>query len=184
MASANRQMIGDATLVYDYLAETTMSIMSRARSKNPALGYATDFVDAAMAAHLAEILRRGIRVVANAGGLNPQACRDALFAAAARQGLRPKVALVTGDDVMASMPDWCTKGLDDMHTGEPAPPHLMSANAYVGAQGIARALDWGPMSSSPAAVSTAPWWWARSCTNLAGLGTTGTGWPVPPWRGM
>ncbi|MCW5263171.1 DUF1446 domain-containing protein [Verminephrobacter eiseniae] len=145
-ATATPQLLavpGLQYLVYDYLAETTMSIMSRARSKNPALGYATDFVDAAMAAHLAEILQRGIRVVANAGGLNPQACRDALLAAAARQGLRPKVALVTGDDVMVSMPDWCAKGLDDMYTGEPAPPHLMSANAYVGAQGIARALDWG-----------------------------------------
>ncbi|OKO83046.1 acyclic terpene utilization AtuA family protein [Bradyrhizobium sp. AS23.2] len=130
-------------LVYDYLAETTMSIMSRARAKDSALGYATDFVNMAMEPHLAEILGRNIRVVANAGGLNPQACCDALLAVAERQGLRPKVAVVTGDDIMAAMPHWCAQGLKDMHTSEPPPAKLMSANAYVGAQGIARALEWG-----------------------------------------
>lgn len=130
-------------LVYDYLAETTMSIMSRARAKSPDLGYATDFVNSAMAPHLDEILRRGIRVVANAGGLNPQACCDALLAVAERQGLRPKIAVVDGDDIMASMPRWCAQGLKDMHTQEAPPERLMSANAYVGAQGIARALSWG-----------------------------------------
>lgn len=145
-ATATPQLLavpGLQYLVYDYLAETTMSIMSRARAKDPALGYATDFVNAAMAPHLAEILRRGIKVVANAGGLNPQACCDALLAVAARQGLAPKVAVVVGDDVMHAMPGWIGQGLTDMHTGEAPPARLMSANAYVGAQGIARALDWG-----------------------------------------
>ncbi|SPD64685.1 protein of unknown function [Cupriavidus taiwanensis] len=83
-------------LVYDYLAETTMSILARARAKDPALGYATDFVQAAMGPNLAEILRRGVRVVANAGGLNPGACRDALLRVAAQQGLHPRIAVVTG----------------------------------------------------------------------------------------
>ncbi|MGG4053975.1 acyclic terpene utilization AtuA family protein [Delftia tsuruhatensis] len=130
-------------LVYDYLAETTMSIMSRARTKDPARGYATDFVHEAMAPHLAEILRLGVRVVANAGGLNPQACCDALLAVAEKQGLQPKVAVVTGDDVLDAMPQWCANGLTDMHTGELPPADLMSANAYVGAEGIARALALG-----------------------------------------
>lgn len=130
-------------LVYDYLAETTMSIMSRARAKDPQGGYATDFVTSAMAPHLAQILGRGIRVIANAGGLNPQSCADALLAIAARQGLQPKVAVVVGDDLMERMPGWCEQGLRDMHSGEAPPAKLMSANAYVGAQGIAKALSWG-----------------------------------------
>lgn len=145
-ATATPQLLavpGLQYLVYDYLAETTMSIMSRARAKDPAMGYATDFVHVAMAPNLAEILRRGIKVVANAGGLNPQACGDALLAVAERLGLAPKVAVVTGDDVMQAMPGWTAGGLRDMHTGEAPPAQLMSANAYVGAQGIARALDGG-----------------------------------------
>ncbi len=96
-----------------------------------------------MAPHLSEILQRGIKVVANAGGLNPQACRDALLAEAQRQGLRPKIAVVVGDDIMASMPAWQAQGLKDMYSGDAPPQRLMSANAYVGAQGIARALSWG-----------------------------------------
>jgi len=126
-------------LVYDYLAETTMSIMSRARAKNPGAGYATDFVTAAMGPHLATILARGIKVVANAGGLNPHACAEALQQVAAEQGLHPKVAVLSGDDLMHAMPAWTEAGLADMHTGEAPPAGLMSANAYIGAQGIARA---------------------------------------------
>ncbi|EHP42026.1 hypothetical protein OR16_16392 [Cupriavidus basilensis OR16] len=130
-------------LVYDYLAETTMSILARARAKDPALGYATDFVQAAMAPHLGQILARGIRVIANAGGLNPQACRDAVMAAAARQGLAPKVAVVSGDDVLPAFEGWRAAGLTDLYTGATPPAELMSANAYTGAQGIARALALG-----------------------------------------
>ncbi|WP_459573280.1 acyclic terpene utilization AtuA family protein [Cupriavidus sp. 8B] len=130
-------------LVYDYLAETTMSILARARAKDPALGYATDFVQAAMAPHLGQILARGIRVIANAGGLNPQACRDAVMAAAGQQGLAPRVAVVSGDDVMAAFEGWRAAGLTDLYTGATPPAELMSANAYTGAQGIARALAMG-----------------------------------------
>ncbi|MBB3008719.1 acyclic terpene utilization AtuA family protein [Cupriavidus alkaliphilus] len=130
-------------LVYDYLAETTMSILARARARDPQLGYATDFVHAAMAPHLAEILRRGIRVVANAGGLNPQACRDALQQAAAQQGLAPRIAVVSGDDVQPQFAQWCAAGLTDL-AGQPVPTtEPWSANVYTGAQGIARALALG-----------------------------------------
>lgn len=130
-------------LVYDYLAETTMSILARARARDPQLGYATDFVHAAMAPHLAEILRRGIRVVANAGGLNPQACRDALQQAAAQQGLAPRIAVVSGDDVQPQFAQWCDAGLTDL-AGQPVPTtEPWSANVYTGAQGIARALALG-----------------------------------------
>ncbi|MDR2154412.1 MAG: DUF1446 domain-containing protein [Burkholderiaceae bacterium] len=130
-------------LVYDYLAETTMSILARARAKNPALGYATDFVQAAMAPHLADICAKGVRVIANAGGLNPHACRDAVAAAAAGQGLAPRIAVVTGDDVMPQFERLRAQGLRDLHTGEAPPPELVSANAYVGARGIAQALARG-----------------------------------------
>ena len=74
-------------IVYDYLAEITMSIMARARAKNPQAGYAVDFVSAAMKPNLVEIARQGVRVVSNAGGVNPQACAVALRAVIADLGL-------------------------------------------------------------------------------------------------
>jgi Acyclic terpene utilisation family protein AtuA len=67
-------------LVFDYLAETTMAILASARARKPEMGYATDFVDIAMKTVLPEVMRRGIKVVANAGGINPRACADARMA--------------------------------------------------------------------------------------------------------
>lgn len=139
-ATATPQLLavpGLQYLVYDYLAETTMSILARARSKDPSLGYATDFIHAAMEPQLRQIVERGIRVVANAGGLNPQACRDALAQAAARQGVAPRIAIVVGDDVLPLLPRLRAKGVE----GLPEAPY--SANAYTGARGIALALDQG-----------------------------------------
>src|SRR5262252_2712086 len=86
-------------LVFDYLAETTMSILAAARAKKPELGYATDFVDNAMKQVLPEVMRRGIKVIANAGGINPRGCATALEALAATMGLTPRIAVVEGDDV-------------------------------------------------------------------------------------
>ncbi|MDM0070706.1 acyclic terpene utilization AtuA family protein [Variovorax sp. J31P207] len=137
------QVPGLQYLVYDYLAETTMSILARARAKDPALGYATDFVHAAMAPNLGAICARGVRVIANAGGLNPEACRDALSAVARQQGLAPRIAVVTGDDLMPQFEALRAQGLRDLHTGEAPPAGLYSANAYVGARGIAQALALG-----------------------------------------
>ncbi|MDM0083111.1 acyclic terpene utilization AtuA family protein [Variovorax sp. J31P179] len=137
------QVPGLQYLVYDYLAETTMSILARARAKDPALGYATDFVHAAMAPNLGAICARGVRVIANAGGLNPEACRDALEAVARQQGLAPRIAVVTGDDLMPQFDALRAQGLRDLHTGEAPPAGLYSANAYVGARGIAQALALG-----------------------------------------
>src|SRR4051812_23972148 len=65
-------------LVFDYLAELTMSLLASARQKNPELGYATDFVDVAMRAVLQDAVAHGIRIISNAGGVNPRACADAL----------------------------------------------------------------------------------------------------------
>ena len=89
-------------LVFDYLAELTMSILAGARLKNPAMGYATDFVDVAMRSVLMDVVKQGIRVVSNAGGVNPQGCADALRALATELGVDIDIAVVTGDDVMRS----------------------------------------------------------------------------------
>ncbi|WBY02871.1 DUF1446 domain-containing protein [Ramlibacter tataouinensis] len=145
-ATATPQLLavpGLEYLVYDYLAETTMAILSRARAKSPELGYAADFVQAAMAPHLRAILAQGVRVVSNAGGLNPQACRDALAAIAAQQGLSPRIAIVTGDDLLPRFEALRAAGVRDLATGEAPPAQLGSANAYVGARGIAQALAMG-----------------------------------------
>ena len=74
-------------LVFDYLAELTMSILAAARGKDPALGYATDFVTVTLKAILKDVVDQGIRVISNAGGVNPQACAQAIAALAAEQGL-------------------------------------------------------------------------------------------------
>ena len=97
------QLVGSGQidyLVFDYLAELTMSILAGARLKKPELGYATDFVSVAMKAVLRDVVDRGIRVVSNAGGVNPQGCAAALAALAAEQGVTLKIAVVLGDDVL------------------------------------------------------------------------------------
>ena len=126
-------------LVFDYLAETTMSILQRARLRAPELGYATDFVTAAVGPHLREIKAKGVRLVSNAGGLNPAGCRDAILALAREQGVNLKVAIVTGDDVLDLQPRFEPWG-DEAGADLPA---LMSANAYLGAAPVAQALASG-----------------------------------------
>lgn len=130
-------------LVFDYLAETTMAILAAARARKPELGYATDFVDIAMKSVLAEVKRQGIRVVSNAGGINPQGCAAALQALADSQGIALRIAVVEGDDVSAQMPALRAAGARDMFTGEPLPEKVLSANAYLGATPIAAALAAG-----------------------------------------
>ncbi len=129
-------------LVFDYLAETTMSILQRARLRNPDLGYATDFVTTAVKPNLRALMARKVRLVSNAGGLNPAKCRDALLALAQEQGLSPRIAIVTGDDVLALDAHFrAGAGADTAATA--ARPALLSANAYLGAWPIAEALRAG-----------------------------------------
>ncbi len=130
-------------LVFDYLAELTMSILAGARLRNPEAGYAGDFVDVAMKAVLHEVVERGIRVVSNAGGVNPRGCARALAAMAATQGVELAIAVVEGDDVMPLLPVLRGEGVHEMHTGAPLPQRVLSANAYLGAQPIRAALDAG-----------------------------------------
>ena len=129
-------------IVYDYLAEITMSIMARARAKNPDTGYARDFVDPVMSRNLPEIARQGVKIISNAGGVNPAACGDAVRALISKNGLNLKVAVVLGDDLIARKD---TLSTPEMYTGEefPEASRLASINAYLGAFPIARALDEG-----------------------------------------
>lgn len=130
-------------LVFDYLAELTMSILAAARAKNPQLGYATDFVDVTMKSILREVAARRIRVISNAGGVHPQACAQALQALCDEQGVPLKIAVVTGDDVLPLLPALREEGVQEMQTGAPLPARLLTANAYLGALPIRQALDAG-----------------------------------------
>jgi len=132
-------------LVFDYLAELTMSILAGARLKKPELGYATDFVSVAMKAVLKDVVQQGIRVVSNAGGVNPQGCADALAALAAEQGIALKIAVVSGDDVSPLLPQLRQQQppVRELQSGAPLPERVLTANAYLGARPIQAALDAG-----------------------------------------
>ncbi len=130
-------------LVFDYLAEVTMAILSRAKAKNSALGYAVDFVTVAMKDVLADCAARGIKVVANAGGVNVPACIEALQALCRELGVELKVAGVYGDDLSARVAELAAAGLPEMQTGAALPDQLASINAYLGARPIADALAAG-----------------------------------------
>ena len=141
-----QQLVQRATidyLVFDYLAETTMAILAGARAKRPEMGWATDFVEVAMHSVLPEVMRRGIKVVANAGGVNPQGCAQALRRLADGFGLAPRIAVVLGDDVSAQLPALRAAGVRDLAGGAPIPERMLSANAYLGALPVARALAAG-----------------------------------------
>ena len=134
---------GIDVLMLDYLAEITMSILARMKAKNPDLGYATDFVTMVMAPLAREIADRRIRVVTNAGGVNPEACRDALMKVLGQAGVELKVAVVRGDDLTGRVEALRAAGVQEMFSGAPLPDSIVSANAYLGAFPIAAALDEG-----------------------------------------
>lgn len=130
-------------LVFDYLAELTMSILAAARGKNPQLGYATDFVQVTMRAILRDVAAKGMRVVSNAGGVNPRACAEALAALAAEQGVALKIAVVVGDDVLPLLPQLGEEAVTELQTSAALPSRLLTANAYLGALPVKAALDAG-----------------------------------------
>ncbi|MDB5985975.1 MAG: hypothetical protein JWR16_1028 [Nevskia sp.] len=128
-------------LVFDYLAEITMSILAAKRMRDANDGYATDFVEHVMAPLLMQIKQQGVKVVANAGGVNPLACKRALEAAASAAGVSLKVGVVLGDDLLPRKKEF--SGLSEIETGAAMPSTLVSMNAYLGAIPIAKALAAG-----------------------------------------
>lgn len=132
-------------LMMDYLAEVTMSIMQKQKQRNPDFGYARDFVDV-VTEILPEISKDGVKVVSNAGGVNPLACKDEILKQAKAAGVHNiKVAVVHGDDILDQIDDLIASGneLKNMDDGRPLSEikdNLLSANVYFGAQPIVDAL--------------------------------------------
>lgn len=146
MAMAQFLREGDLDyIVFDYLAEITMSIMARARASDPKLGYATDFVSAIVKPNLKHLASSGIKLISNAGGVNPEACGDALRAVISEAGLDLKVVVITGDDLLNDLDRHEAMNASEMFSGEAFPPKekIASANAYIGAFPIAAALAAG-----------------------------------------
>ncbi len=135
-------------LVMDYLAEVTMSIMQKQRMRNEKFGYARDFVDV-IGATFKEIKEEGVKVISNAGGVNPRACKDAILELAKEMGYKGiKIAVVDGDDILPELDQLIADGhsLNNMETGEPISTvknELLSANIYFGAAPIVEALESG-----------------------------------------
>ncbi|MGB0220178.1 MAG: acyclic terpene utilization AtuA family protein [Sinimarinibacterium flocculans] len=127
-------------LVLDYLAEITMSLLARARAKDPAAGYATDF-PAVLASLAPKLKAQGIKVVTNAGGVNPSACKAAIDEKLAALGIDLKVSIVTGDDLLPRAAEFAD--VKEMFSGAEMPPKLWSMNAYLGAFPVAQALAGG-----------------------------------------
>jgi hypothetical protein len=147
--SAAREMVEGGpidVLTGDWLAELTMLILARTRMKRPGGGYARTFVTQ-MEQVMGTCLDQGIKVVTNAGGLDPDGCADAVAEVAAKLGLSPTIAYVDGDDLLPRLDELVAAGvhLDHFETGEPVgdTSRFLTANAYLGAWGIVEALDAG-----------------------------------------
>jgi uncharacterized protein (DUF1499 family) len=149
---APRQQVDGGPIDYlmlDYLAEVTMSILQKQKERDPSMGYARDFIGA-IESVLPGIVERGVKVIANAGGVNPVACAQALVAAIAKAGHggRVKVGVVTGDDLLPRLDELIAAGheLKHMETGAPLSTvrnRVLSANAYIGSTHIVQALQQG-----------------------------------------
>jgi len=136
-------------LMLDYLAEVTMSILQKQKERDPAMGYARDFIGA-MESVLPAVVERGVRVIANAGGVNPVSCAHAVLDVARQRGAagKLKVGVVTGDDLLPRLDELIASGhpLANMETGEPLDAvrdRVLSANAYIGSTPIVEALARG-----------------------------------------
>jgi hypothetical protein len=158
----------------DYLAELTMLILWKARQRDPSAGYATTFLRQ-MEETLGTCLDRGIKVVTNAGGLNPHGLASALRDMAERLGLAPRIAVVEGDDIVERLDELQAAGCDlaNLDTGQSlveAGAKPVTANAYLGGWGIATALEAGAdvvvcprVTDASVVVGPAAWWhsWGR-----------------------
>ena len=135
-------------MMMDYLAEVTMSIMQKQKMKDPSLGYAKDLVPL-METILPTIVQKNIRVITNGGGVNPEGCRDAIFKAAKKLGIKGlKIGIVLGDNILNRIDEFASKKIDlkNMESGEPLTSvrdRVVSANVYFGARPIVEALQKG-----------------------------------------
>ncbi len=136
-------------LMLDYLAEVTMSILQKQKERDPSLGYARDFVGA-MESVLPAVVERGVKIIANAGGVNPPACAIAVKAVAEKNGAKGalRIGVVSGDDLLGRIDQLIAAGhpLANMETGEPLSlvrDRVLSANAYIGSEPIVEALGKG-----------------------------------------
>jgi Acyclic terpene utilisation family protein AtuA len=190
--AAAREMLDQGSgpidvLTGDYLAELTMLILWKARRKDPSRGYAVTFLQQ-MEEVLGTCLERGVKIVANAGGLNPEGLAGQISELAARLGLTARVAYITGDDLAPAIGDLQAAGheLANLDTGLPlakADMPVVTANAYLGGWGIATALDAGAdivicprVTDASLVVGPAAWWhgWRRDDWNaLAGAVVAG-----------
>lgn len=136
-------------LMLDYLAEVTMSILQKQKERDPSLGYARDFVGAVESV-LPAVTDRGVKIIANAGGVNPPACAAAIRKLAESRAVseKVKIAVVTGDDLLGRLDELISAGhsLSNMDTGEPLETvrdKVLSANAYIGSTPIVEGLERG-----------------------------------------
>lgn len=173
-------------LTLDYLAEITMSILQKQRARDPRMGFAYDFVQM-ISRGLGDIMARNVKVIANAGGINPNACRDAIIDVARKQGFggKLKVGVVAGDDIMDRLDDFIARGiaLKNMDTGEELSTirsRVQSANVYFGAWPVVEALHGGAQiivtgRCTDTGISLAPmiheFGWARDDWDKLSAGT-------------
>lgn len=130
-------------LIFDYLAEGSMGIFGRMQAADPSAGYGTDFLTVHVGPYLHEIAAQGVKVVANAGGVNPSGLATALQGMVKDKGISLTIAYVEGDDLRDRIPALRTAGHRDMFVGTEFPENIVSANAYLGAFPIAAALAKG-----------------------------------------
>jgi hypothetical protein len=165
--SAAKEMVEGGpidVLTGDWLAELTMLILHKQRARNAELGYAGTFLTQ-MEQVLGTCIERGIKVVTNAGGLNPAGCAERVRQIGERLGLTVRVAHVEGDDLLPRI-DGLRPQLTHLDTGAPLVGEPVSANAYLGGWGVASALQAGAdvvvcprITDAALVVGPAAWWW-------------------------
>ncbi len=144
-STAAKQLVDKASLdylVFDFLSEVTMSILARSKLKNSKMGYAIDFVDQ-IKPLLKNIKNQKIRIITNAGGINPHSCEQALKQEAKQLGLKLNIAIIEGDDILSELPTLQKQKIKEMEKNLFLPDSCISINAYLGASGIVKALDEG-----------------------------------------
>ena len=142
-STAANQLVQKGDLIYlifDFLAEVSMSILAAAKIKNPKMGYAADFVDQVKPL-LAKIKEKNIKVISNAGGINPNSCKVALENQAEKLGVKLNIAVVEGDNLTSKIATLKKENIVEMESKKPLPDSCLSINSYLGASGIVKALQ-------------------------------------------